>query len=102
MKKLGKGTIKKIVLISISSIYTIFFIMVLTMPFGSKISNYVGNIINNVRDNVSLLPKDKRIYIICHSGVRSYNAYRILSNLGYDCYNFSGGYIFYQAFSKLD
>ena len=54
MKKLGKGTIKKIVLISISSIYTIFFIMVLTMPFGSKISNYVGNIINNVRDNVSL------------------------------------------------
>ena len=54
MKKLGKGTIKKIALISISSIYTIFFIMVLTMPFGSKISNYVGNIINNVRDNVSL------------------------------------------------
>lgn len=54
MKKLDKGLIKKIVLISISSIYTIFFIMVLTMPFGSKISNYVGNIINNVRDNVSL------------------------------------------------
>ena len=53
MKKLDKGLIKKIVLISISSIYTIFFIMVLTMPFGSKISNYVGNIINNVRDNVS-------------------------------------------------
>lgn len=58
--------------------------------------------LDELRDNVSLLSKDKKIYIICHSGVRSYNAYRILSNLGYDCYNFSGGYIFYQAFSKLD
>ena len=58
--------------------------------------------LDELRDNVSLLSKDKKIYIICHSGVRSYNAYRILSNLGFDCYNFSGGYIFYQAFSKLD
>lgn len=28
--------------------------MVLTMPFGSKISNFVGNIIDDIRDNVSL------------------------------------------------
>ena len=34
---------------------------------------------------------------MCQSGIRSYIACRILSGEGYDCYNFSGGYRFYDA-----
>ena len=32
---------------------------------------------------------------MCQSGLRSYISSRILTNLGFDCYNFSGGYGFY-------
>ena len=34
---------------------------------------------------------------MCQSGLRSYLACRILSQHGYECYNFSGGYRLYRA-----
>lgn len=34
---------------------------------------------------------------MCQSALRSYIACRILAQNGYDCYNFSGGYRFYQV-----
>lgn len=34
---------------------------------------------------------------MCQSGLRSYLACRILAQNGYDCYNFSGGYRFYES-----
>ena len=43
------------------------------------------------------LPADKRVYVMCHSGLRSYLACRILSQRGFDCCNFSGGYAFARA-----
>ena len=43
------------------------------------------------------IPREKPVYVMCQSGLRSYIACRILSGNGYDCYNFSGGYGFYQS-----
>ncbi|MCI7220007.1 MAG: CoA-disulfide reductase, partial [Bacilli bacterium] len=42
----------------------------------------------------------KPIYVICQSGLRSYIACRILASEGFDCYNFSGGYRFYENITK--
>jgi rhodanese-related sulfurtransferase len=43
------------------------------------------------------IPRDRPVYIMCQSGVRSYIAARILMGHDIDCYNFSGGYRFYSA-----
>ena len=42
------------------------------------------------------LERGKPIYVNCHSGLRSYLACRILMQNGFECYNLSGGYRFYQ------
>ena len=39
----------------------------------------------------------KPVYVICQSGLRSYIACRILAGFGFDAYNFSGDYRFYEA-----
>ena len=43
------------------------------------------------------IPKDKPIYVHCHSGLRSYLACRILTGNGYDCYNLAGGWRLYES-----
>lgn len=52
--------------------------------------------LDDLRERLSELPKDKPVYVMCQSGLRSYVACRILSQNGYRCYNFSGGYRFYS------
>ncbi len=56
--------------------------------------------VDDLRDRINEIPKDKMIYVMCQSGLRSYTACRILSQYGYDCYNFSGGYGFYETIEK--
>lgn len=53
--------------------------------------------LDKLRSRLSELPKEKPVYVMCHSGLRSYIACRILEQYGYDCYNFSGGYSYYKA-----
>ena len=53
--------------------------------------------LDSLRKRINELPKDKPVYVHCHSGLRSYIACRILAGNGYDCYNFSGGFRFYDA-----
>ena len=53
--------------------------------------------VDELRTQLSRIPKDKRIYVNCHSGLRSYIACRILMGNGFDCYNFSGGWRLYAA-----
>jgi rhodanese-related sulfurtransferase len=43
------------------------------------------------------LDRSKPIYVICQSGLRSYNASRILEGNGFATYNFSGGFRFYDT-----
>lgn len=53
--------------------------------------------LDSLREQLSLIPKDKPVYVHCHSGLRSYIACRILAGNGYDCYNLAGGWRLYEA-----
>ena len=53
--------------------------------------------VDELRQRLGELDKDKPVYVICQSGLRSYIACRILSGNGFECYNFSGGFRFYDA-----
>lgn len=59
------------------------------------IETFVNVPIDELRENINKIPRDKKIYVMCQSGLRSYIACRILNQNGFDCYNFSGGYAFY-------
>ena len=51
--------------------------------------------VDELRDRLSELPKDRHIRLLCHSAIRSYIAARILTQKGYECSHLSGGYVFY-------
>ncbi len=53
--------------------------------------------VDELRERISELEKGKTVYVICQSGLRSYIASRILMGNGFDCYNFAGGFRFYDA-----
>lgn len=53
--------------------------------------------VDELRDRLSEVESGKPVYVICQSGLRSYIASRILQNAGYEAYNFSGGFRFYDA-----
>jgi NADPH-dependent 2,4-dienoyl-CoA reductase/sulfur reductase-like enzyme/rhodanese-related sulfurtransferase len=53
--------------------------------------------VDELREHLSELPKDRPVYVICQSGLRSYIATRILKENGFDAYNFTGGFRFYHA-----
>ncbi len=61
------------------------------------ISGFVNIPLDELRQNLDRLPKDKPVYVHCLSGQRSYIACRILTGNGYDCYNLAGGFRLYQA-----
>lgn len=53
--------------------------------------------VDELRDHIDKIPTDKKIFIHCASGIRSYISCRILSQKGFKCFNIAGGYNFYQA-----
>ena len=53
--------------------------------------------VDDLRDRIAELDPEKPVYVICQSGLRSYIACRILAGFGFDAYNFSGGYRFYET-----
>ena len=53
--------------------------------------------VDELRERLSEIGRTKPLYVMCQSGLRSYISCRILSQEGYDCYNFSGGYRFYSG-----
>ncbi|MDY2960040.1 MAG: FAD-dependent oxidoreductase [Hornefia sp.] len=64
---------------------------------GGSIEGFRNIPVDRLRDRLQELPKDKPVYVICQSGVRSYLACRMLTEHGFDAYNFTGGYRFYKA-----
>ena len=64
------------------------------------VDGFINIPVDELRERVNELPKDKEIYLMCQSGLRSYVAYRILDQLGFSCYNFSGGYRFYETVDR--
>ena len=53
--------------------------------------------VDALREQISEVERGKPVYVICQSGLRSYIACRILAGYGYDVYNSSGGFRFYDA-----
>lgn len=56
--------------------------------------------VDSLRAHIDEIPRDKPVYVYCHSGLRSYIACRILSQNGIECFNISGGYGFYQTVER--
>ena len=56
--------------------------------------------VDELRERLEELPLGKPVYVMCQSGLRSYLACRILSQYGFDCYNFSGGYRLYASVTQ--
>lgn len=53
--------------------------------------------VDELRERLDEIEKDKPVYVICQSGLRSYIGTCILEGNGYNAYNFSGGFRFYDA-----
>ena len=53
--------------------------------------------VDELRERLEEVEKGKPVYLMCQSGLRSYIAARILMGNGYDCYNFAGGFRFYDT-----
>lgn len=62
-----------------------------------RIDGFVNIPLDSLRERISEIPKDKPVYVHCHSGQRSYIACRILSGCGYDCFNLAGGWRLYES-----
>lgn len=67
---------------------------------GGAIEGFQGIPLDELRQRVGELDPSKPVYIHCHSGLRSYLACRILTGLGFDCWNLTGGYRFYSLVVK--
>jgi len=62
-----------------------------------KIDGFVNIPLDELRERLDEIPKDRPVYVHCHSGLRSYLACRILTGNGYDCYNLAGGWRLYES-----
>lgn len=65
-----------------------------------RADGFINIPVDDLRERLSEIPKDKPLYVMCQSGLRSYLSCRILTQNGYDCYNFSGGYRFYDIVKR--
>lgn len=64
---------------------------------NGHINGFINIPVDELRNHLNEIDKDKPVYVICQSGLRSYIACRILEGNGYDAYNFSGGFRFYDT-----
>lgn len=63
---------------------------------AGHVDGFINIPVDSLRRNLDRLDKTKSVYVMCQSGLRSYIACRILTGEGFDCFNFSGGYRFYE------
>lgn len=64
---------------------------------NGHIQGFINIPVDDLRSKMGELDKNKPVYVICQSGLRSYVACRMLAGCGYDCYNIAGGYGHYYA-----
>ncbi len=62
-----------------------------------KIDGFINIPLDSLREHISEIPKDKPVYVHCHSGLRSYIACCILAGNGYECFNLAGGWRLYES-----
>ena len=65
--------------------------------------NSINIPLGEIRDRIDEIPKDKPVYLHCRTGQTSYNAVKILNNLGYtNAINISGSFMgisFYEYYN---
>ncbi len=61
------------------------------------IDGFINIPLDSLRESLGSIPKDRPVYVHCHSGLRSYIACRILAGNGYDCCNLAGGWRLYES-----
>ncbi len=62
-----------------------------------RADGFINISLDDLRARLGELDKDKKIYVMCQSGLRSYLATRILMQNGFDAYNFAGGFRLYGS-----
>lgn len=71
------------------------------MEYGNgHVDGFINIPVDMLRERLDEIPREKTVYVMCQSGLRSYIACRILAENSYDCYNFSGGFRFYDAVKR--
>jgi rhodanese-related sulfurtransferase len=66
-----------------------------------KIGNAINIPVDELRERMHEIPKDKNIFIYCEAGLRGYLAQRVLMQNGYNkVQNLSGGYHLWEAATK--
>jgi NADPH-dependent 2,4-dienoyl-CoA reductase/sulfur reductase-like enzyme/rhodanese-related sulfurtransferase len=53
--------------------------------------------VDDLRDRLGEIPRDKEILVFCQAGLRGYLACNMLRQNGFNCRNLTGGYKIYQA-----
>lgn len=64
---------------------------------GGHIEGFRNIPVDELRERIHEIDPGKPVYVICQSGLRSYIAARILEGNGFETYNFSGGFRYYDA-----
>ncbi|MBC8470776.1 MAG: FAD-dependent oxidoreductase [Planctomycetes bacterium] len=64
---------------------------------GNNVPRAINIPLDELRESLELLPKDKVINVYCGVGIRSYIAVRILMQNGFEARNISGGFITYSS-----
>ena len=67
---------------------------------NNHIDGYINIPLDELRNRINEIDKEKTVYVICQSGLRSYIATRILSQNGFNCFNFAGGYRLYASVKR--
>ncbi len=67
---------------------------------NGSIKGFINIPLDDLRNNLDKIDKNKKVYLTCQVGHRSYNGSRILAQEGYDVYNLTGGYRFYNMVTK--
>ncbi|HBQ87100.1 MAG TPA: CoA-disulfide reductase [Syntrophomonas sp.] len=63
---------------------------------GGKVDGAFNISVDQIRERIEEIPRDKEILAYCEVGLRSYIANRILRQMGYNVKNISGGYRLYS------
>lgn len=66
------------------------------------VKGFINLPLDELRARVGELDRSKPVYATCQVGLRGYYACRILTQLGFDCYNLSGGYRLYNSVFTRD
>jgi NADPH-dependent 2,4-dienoyl-CoA reductase/sulfur reductase-like enzyme/rhodanese-related sulfurtransferase len=66
----------------------------------NPVEGFLNIPLDSLRERTKELDRAKPVYTLCHSGMRSYVAARILAQNEFDVYNLSGGYRLYNAIQQ--